>query len=48
MHAWTALIAFSAVAVALIPWPLALVVFLIGLGGLALMVSRPEASLSRR
>ncbi|MEZ5186401.1 MAG: MraY family glycosyltransferase [Candidatus Nanopelagicales bacterium] len=47
MHAWTALIAFSAVAVALIPWPLAMVVFLIGLGGLALLVSRP-ASVSRR
>ena len=48
MHAWTALIAFSAVAIALIPWPMALVIFLVGLGGLALLVSRPEASLSRR
>ncbi len=41
MHAWTALIAFSAVAVALIPWPMALVIFLMGLAGLAFMVSRP-------
>ena len=48
MYAWTALIAFSAVAVALIPWPMALVLFLIGLAGLAFLVSRPEASLSRR
>lgn len=48
MHAWTALIAFSAVAMALIPWPLALTIFLIGLAGLAVLVSRPEGSLSRR
>ncbi|MCU0278407.1 MAG: undecaprenyl/decaprenyl-phosphate alpha-N-acetylglucosaminyl 1-phosphate transferase [Candidatus Nanopelagicales bacterium] len=41
MHAWTALIAFSAVAVALIPWPMALVIFLVGLAGLAFLVSRP-------
>ncbi len=48
MHAWTALIAFSAVAVALIPWPVALGIFLIGLGWLAFLVSRPETTLSRR
>ena len=48
MYAWTALIAFSAVAVALIPWPMALVFFLIGLAGLASLVSRPEASQPRR
>ncbi|HRY08577.1 MAG: undecaprenyl/decaprenyl-phosphate alpha-N-acetylglucosaminyl 1-phosphate transferase [Actinobacteria bacterium] len=48
MYAWTALIAFSAVAVALVPWPLALVVFLAGLAGLAFLVSRPPAALSRR
>ena len=48
MYAWTALIAFSAVAVALVPWPVALVVFLAGLAGLAFLVSRPAAALSRR
>ncbi len=44
MHAWTALIAFSAVAVALIPWPMALVIFLAGLAGLAFLVSRPATA----
>jgi chromate transport protein ChrA len=48
MYAWTALIAFSAVAVALVPWPVAAVVFLAGLAGLAFLVSRPAAALSRR
>lgn len=48
MYGWTALIAFSAVSVTLVPWPVSLVVFLVGLGGLVFLVSRPRGALSRR
>lgn len=48
MYAWTALIAFSAVSVAVVPWPVAAVVFLVGLGGLAFLVGRPVGALTRQ
>ena len=48
MYAWTALIAFSAVSVALVPLVVSAVFFLAGLAGLILLVSRPaRASASR-
>lgn len=47
MYAWTALVAFSAVAVALIPWPLVLIIFGTGLAGLLIMVRRPPRAVSQ-
>lgn len=44
MYAWTALIAFSAVGATMMPWPVALTAFGIGLIALAVLVLRPGAA----
>lgn len=44
MYAWTALIAFSAVAVVILPWPVVLIIFGLGLTGLVALVWRPTTA----